>query len=84
MLGAGGWSCTALGDALGISPSVIERWAKRVKRAAAGRLRQVRVIGDEAVAKDASVDALEIRFPDGARVCGLTLGQLAQLLGAER
>lgn len=61
MLATDGWGCTALGGALGISPSVIERWAKRVKRAAAGRLKQVRVVGDEAVAKDASVGALEIR-----------------------
>jgi hypothetical protein len=63
MLAADGWSRTALGGALGISPSVIERWSERTEPVTAGRLRHVRVVGDKAVAKGSSASALEIRFP---------------------
>lgn len=74
LLRGGDWGGTRLGEALGLSPSLVDRWSKGAKRAS-GRLRRVTVTA--AVEAEAE---LSLEFPSGARVRGLTMTQLAQLL----
>jgi len=74
-----GWGQERLGNAVGISPSVLGYWAsKRPTRGGVGRLRKVRVAAEP----PASSRSIDLVFPGGARVSGLTMADLAQLVEA--
>ena len=72
------WGRAQLSEALELAPSLLFRWRKESRSApAAGRLKKVRVVG-EAVAPGGE---LELVFPSGAKVRGLTMAHLEKLVG---
>lgn len=70
------WTQTGLASATGISASVIQNWRKATTpRKSEGSLQRVYVTPPQAPSEE-----LELVFPSGARVRGLTLAQVAALL----
>jgi transcriptional regulator with XRE-family HTH domain len=79
-----GWSRERLAKALGIAPSLLYRWstphdgASVPKKRSRSKLSRVRVV--DSSSSDLG-GALELEFRCGAKVRGLTLEQVAELLG---
>lgn len=84
LAGAPGWSRERAASALGLASSVLYRWhaqanpqTQSAPRSEAGALTRVEVVGSAS----ANPDDLVLVFPNGAQVKGLSLEQLAHLLG---
>jgi hypothetical protein len=81
------WRREPLAKAVGLAPSVVHRWARKPPdercvqhpRKSAG-LKRVQIV--RASASDC-VESLELELASGARVRGLTLEQLAWLMGVK-
>lgn len=79
------WGRARLSEALGIAPSALFRWCKQMQPSkpsapeggAPSRFRQVRVVPSKPTASEGVV-TLELK--SGAKVHGLTVAQLAELL----
>lgn len=79
------WSQERLAEALGVAPSMLYRWTRQsqphveggVAKRARARLRRVQVVEP---AQPESAGSLELELRSGAKVCGLTLEQVARLL----
>ena len=88
LLNMRGWGHRRVSKALGLSESSIHRWAEKF----APRAKNVRDVGrakfkkaaivdnDEKQATSSTVEALCLELPCGARVTGLTLSQVADLM----
>jgi transposase-like protein len=83
------WSGESLARAIGIAPSVLQRWVKKQqdpdahqRKPKGGKLTRVAIVRS-ADGKSES-DTLELELAGGAKVRGLTLEQLARLLEVTR
>lgn len=81
------WSSESLARAIGIAPSVLQRWGKKQQSADAhgrkpkrGRLTRVAIVRPA----ESESGTLELELGGGAKVRGLTLEQVARLLEVTR
>lgn len=88
LLGTRGWSHRRVSEALGLSESSIHRWAERfAPRAARQRnvaspsFKKASIVSSDVQRVTSSANGtLCLEFPCGARVTGLTLSQVADLM----
>lgn len=87
LLGTRGWGHRRVSKALGLSESSIHRWAERFaprvtkQRDVAPGFKKAAIVGsDDKRTSPVTRAMLCLEFPCGARVTGLTLSQVAELM----